>query len=103
MKIKSIEPLVEEALTTNPASRGDNYILYMEVLSHYINVNCISFASLCRNHEALGVPSLESITRARRKLQETHPEYRPNDAIIGERERMEREAREYALCIENGD
>ena len=38
-RINLIEPLVEEALINNKACRGDNFILYLEVLKKYIDTN----------------------------------------------------------------
>lgn len=80
-KIKLIEPLVEEALINNKACRGDNFILYLEVLKKYIDLN-LSIKDVFLNHDLLGIPSLESITRARRKLQEKHPELKDLQAVL---------------------
>jgi hypothetical protein len=74
-KIYAIEPIVAEALQNVPATRGDNYILYIEVLRKFIDPR-MSLQSVFENHKTLGIPSLETITRCRRKLQEKHPELR---------------------------
>ena len=92
-RLKIVEPQVEEALINNEASRGDNFILYLEVLKKYIDLD-ISIKDVFLNHKALGIPSLESITRARRKLQECNPELRSNEKI---RKKEEQEYREYSM------
>lgn len=74
-KISIVEPLVEEALRINPATRGDNFLLYVAVLKKYIDPK-MSLQSVFENHKTLGIPSLETITRCRRKLQEKNPALR---------------------------
>jgi len=93
-KIKLIEPLVEEALITNKACRGDNFILYLYVLEKFIDLD-LSIKDVFLNHNLLGIPSLESITRARRKLQEKHPELKDVQAALI-REQEEQQYKEYA-------
>lgn len=80
-KIKLIEPLVEEALITNRETRKDNFILYIEVLKHFINPQ-MSLENVFLNHKALGIPSLESITRCRRKLQEKNPDLKDAETAL---------------------
>ena len=80
-KLKMVEPLVEEALINNKSCRGDNFILYLEVLKKYLHLN-LAIKDVFLNHDLLGIPSLESITRARRKLQEKHPELKDVQAAL---------------------
>ena len=84
-KLSVIEPLVEEALITNKTCRGDNFILYLEVLKKYIDLN-LSIKEVFSNHAILGIPSLESITRARRKLQERNPDLKSEASKEREKE-----------------
>jgi hypothetical protein len=74
-KICKIEPLVYDALISDPETRGDNFKLYIAVLEHFINPE-MSIKYVFANHVILGIPSLESITRVRRKLQEKNHELR---------------------------
>lgn len=78
-KIYHVETLVEEALKKNPATRGDNFILYLEVLKKFISTD-LSLEEVFRNHVALRIPSLETITRCRRKLQEQNPDLKTERA-----------------------
>lgn len=84
-RLNLIEPLVEEALINNKACRGDNFILYLEVLKKYIDLD-LSIKDVFLNHKVLGIPSLESITRARRKLQERNPGLKSEASIEREKE-----------------
>lgn len=78
-KIAMIEWIVFEALTDHPETRGDNFLLYNEVLRHYIDVN-LPLVEVFKNHKELGIPSLETITRCRRRLQTLHPDLRDKEA-----------------------
>ena len=91
-KIYQIEPLVEEALRKNPPTRGDNFLLYIDVLKKFIDPK-MSLEAVFLNHAALGIPSLETITRCRRKLQERDPNLRDQKATaIRDSEKQEFEA-----------
>ncbi len=94
-RIYDLEPLVQEALIRNPNSRADNFILYVEVLKNFIDTNS-SLKYVFLNHVELGIPSLESITRCRRKLQERDSSLRDNKATEL-RVKAEEEHRGYAL------
>ncbi len=80
-KAKNIEPLVKEALINNPKARGDNFILYAEVLRNFASIDRLTFAEVCIHHTTLGIPSLETITRCRRKIQEKCPELKDEEAV----------------------
>lgn len=95
-RILQIEPLVEEALINNKACRGDNFILYLEVLKKYIDLN-LSIKDVFQNHKILGIPSLESITRARRKLQERNPDLK-DEVVAKARQQEVEEYVDYALA-----
>ena len=95
-KIKELEPLVEHALITNPEARKDNFILYVEVLKRYINMS-LPIQSVFMNHKALGIPSLESITRCRRKIQERNSSLKNKNATAI-RSKEEEEHRNYGLA-----
>jgi len=78
-KIYEVQPIVFEALTNDPSTRGDNFLLYIAVLKKFIDPK-MSLESVFANHKTLGIPSLETITRCRRKLQERYPELRDAEA-----------------------
>lgn len=93
-KVYYLEPMVEEALINKPITRADNFALYEEILKHFIDTN-MSLRDVFLNHVTLGIPSLESITRCRRKLQEKNPSLR-NEKAVEIRAKEEKEYRDYA-------
>lgn len=78
-KIYAVEPLVYKALQNNPKTRGDNFYLYIDILSEFIDPQ-MSLKAVFENHKTLGIPSLETITRCRRKIQAQNPELRDEAA-----------------------
>lgn len=73
-KLKKIEDKVKDILERYPATKDDDIILFAEYCKLYFPQICnIPF------YQALyitGLPSYESVSRARRKLQEKYPELR---------------------------
>lgn len=94
-KINTIHNKVLKILETNPDTRADDYVLILEVLKEYIDTN-MSITTLLLNHAVLGIPSIETITRARRKLQEKYPHLIDVDTKLIRKEE-EKEFKEYAL------
>lgn len=92
MQIKKVEPIVLNALQENVNARYDDFVLIHEVLNHFVNEK-MSLESVLIHHVELGLPSLETITRCRRKLQEKYPELRVDSKY---RRLKEREIRQYA-------
>lgn len=69
-----MEQIVEQILIDDPESRDDDMRLYY-LYCYRINPEqavSISFAQACVSHKKLCLPSYESITRARRKIQESN-------------------------------
>lgn len=81
---------VRQILIENPATRDDDMLLYGAFMAKF---NLVSydktFYDVMSNAKKWGLPSYESITRARRKVQEKEP------LLQGERrkQRMEEEAK----------
>ncbi|HPZ24177.1 MAG TPA: hypothetical protein PLC25_05000 [Bacilli bacterium] len=98
MKIEKIEELVKETMIDDPVSRDDDYILILEVLKKVnFDVNFQMFSTIMKTHKELGLPSLESITRARRKLQNKYPELRSSKQVEKARKMKEEEIKNYVL------
>lgn len=97
MKIKQVQEMVEVALMVDPATRDDDCVLYAAVC---IRINPLAVATelgtALRNHERYGLPSFESVTRARRKVQSNHPELRPSPNASNARYKRWKEVREWA-------
>lgn len=81
-KLRTLEEVIKPILETQPKTRGDNFELvlrvYEEHLSYSNYMTTMSFRELLENHNNLGLPSFESITRVRRKLQRDFPELQPD-------------------------
>ena len=77
VKFRKIEPIVLECLENNLETRIDDFILVYQVYKRYLTGLCFdayTFKDVIENHKTLKLPSFESITRCRRKLQELHPD-----------------------------
>lgn len=99
-KIKVIEPLVKNILEIDPEARKDDFRLIAEVY-YRLNqeVGNLSFNLVMLGHKELKLPSVESITRARRKLQAKYEYLRADKKIEILRTNEEAEYRRYAKEI----
>lgn len=94
-RISKVEPMVYNALVERPEARADDHILVLEVYKNYVSAE-MTLQAVFENHIVLGLPSLASIIRIRRKLQLRHPEL-VDGAAADIRAEEEREFRDYAL------
>ena len=80
-----IYDLVKEALEKYPVTRNDDKKLIWAVFHRlgYISDKVI------KKEDFLNAPSCESITRARRKVQENHPELEANEYVKKARKHIE--------------
>lgn len=69
MKLQNIEPKVIKILEEYPYTRRDDWLLLKVYYNEIIDVNTMSFATVCDHHEELNLPSFESIRRCRQKVQ----------------------------------
>ena len=94
-RIQNVQPLVYNALVTNPATRTDDFILVLEVFKNFITGD-MKLETVLLHHKELGVPSFASIIRIRRKLQKKYPELE-NASTAAMRTTAETEYKAYAL------
>lgn len=94
-RIKKVQKLVHNALVDNPVTRTDDFLLVLEVLRNFVTTE-MSLETVLEHHIELGVPSFESISRARRKLQAKYPEL-VNETAAQIRAQEEKEFRAYAV------
>lgn len=99
-KVNIIENIVKGVLERHPITRDDDFILVAFVYNAISEgrTNCISFNSTMANHRNMGLPSMESITRARRKLQNEYEELRATESMRRIRRKEEQDFREYLKC-----
>lgn len=75
MKLKALEPIVIEILGKYKQTRSDDFALIYGVYKAInSSVADMSFKEVMKQHKELELPSLESITRCRRHIQELIPE-----------------------------
>ena len=104
MKINAVSNRVKSILLEKEECRNSDNILYITVLRQVaeekgIDIDDMDVPTLFLRMSEFGLPSIESVGRARRKLQECHPELRANDTVQGYRMAQEEEYVEYARRV----
>ena len=94
-KLKIIENKVKEIMENIPETREDDFLLVLEVYRGYVDTRYTTIEYLLRNHKELGIPSMESITRCRRKLQEHNACLRSSEETQEKRLNQEYEVVDY--------
>ena len=91
----TLENVVYKVLLNNKKARKDDFILILEVIREYCPVLLeYKFEIVFLEHKELGLPSFESITRARRNLQKMYPILLDNETKK-KREELEKEYKNY--------
>ncbi len=91
-----IESVVKNILTDVPATRTDDYLLYREICNRVCpRAGALPLTTALENHKALGMPSWETVSRCRRKIQERSPELR-DPATAKVRAEEEKQYKKYA-------
>ena len=95
--MKTTENIVKELLTDNVLARNNDDYLTLRVYGR-INPDAITkpLQFVLTNRKALGLPSLKSIERARRKLQRKYPELSANGLVEAYRQQNENDYKAYA-------
>lgn len=97
MRVNQLEPLVLKALLSDDRCKKDDFILYLSVVEQMGVDTNITIHSVLKNHNLFKLPSFESVSRCRRKLQERDVSLKSDEAVrIREKER--REFEDYAMC-----
>ena len=101
LKLIKISKLVHEILIDDERARNSDSYLYSKVLYKIgqlknIDVNALSITYFMEHRNKLGFPSYETVSRARRKVQEKHPELAGTDDVETQRIINERVYRDYA-------
>lgn len=84
-------------LRTVPETRSNDGLLISEVML-LINpsIKGLKFNFVLENRRGLGLPTLETITRARRKVQRNHPELRADKEVEEARAQLEEEYKDFS-------
>ena len=73
--LKTIENKVKMILKKNEDARNDDMVLYLALCNLCLkDAGAIPLAEIMTQHKSLGLPSFESVSRTRRKLQARYPE-----------------------------
>lgn len=72
--LKTIEGKVRRILEKDEEARNDDMTLYLAVCNTCLKgTGAMPFAEVMSQYRHLGLPSFESVSRTRRRLQENHP------------------------------
>ena len=97
-KLKELESVVKDILKDKPATRGDDDLLYVYVLDKMqVNLSAFSVTSFLLNYRKIGVPTIESVGRCRRKIQSKCKELKPTPEILLKRRKVENSFYDYSL------
>ena len=103
-ELNTTTELVKNILEEYPETRNSDNALYIQVLNVYgkhkgINLENMSVLRFFMQIKDIGVPSIETVGRCRRKIVETHPELAGNDVVEGHRTLNEESFRAYARGV----
>lgn len=101
-ELNSTSKLVKALLIHDERARNsDNYLFYLvakKILKGQgISVDDVKFKDLFLNLKDYNVPPFETVGRARRKIQQTHPELSACEVVAEERAIKEDVFKEYAI------
>jgi len=93
----NLTTLVESMLVKYPHTRNSDAVLYVKVIE-YINPKVVRmpFVNVMYNLKDLGLPTIESVGRCRRKLQAEKPELWSDKQVQKYREENERVFEDYS-------
>ena len=95
--IYKIQEKVRELLTKYPETRNSDTDLYIHMCMDINEIACyLPFIEVLKNRKNLGMPSIESVGRIRRKLQAEYPELRAVEEVCHGREINRQRAVKYA-------
>ena len=100
-RLKELSVRVKEILEKNENARNSDNVLYLHVLRSYgaergLDIDKMSVPMLLLHCKDMGLPSLESMGRARRKVQQLFPELRSCDEVQAIKEVREEAYKEFA-------
>ena len=96
MELKQLKGFVEYLLREYPALRGNDDVLYLEVLRRVhpywnngritTNIENMPIGEFFSERRNMKLPSFESVRRSRAKIMEEHPELKPCEKVQKGRE-----------------
>lgn len=99
-KLKDLEKRVQTILERNPSTRGDDDLLYEYLLDDMkVDLSKYSVRSFLLNYRKMGLPTIESVGRCRRKIQAKDETLKPTPDIFLKRKKLENSYYCYSLGI----
>lgn len=100
-ELRTVTEQVYSILQQDAAARDSDSTLYCRVLEIYgkeknIDFDRVSVLNFYKLYKSKGIPSIETVGRCRRKLQEEYPELRGSDQVEVQRGAREKQFRHYA-------
>ena len=96
-KLRTIEDKVRAILKKDEEARNDDMVLYLALCNACLkDAGAMPLAEIMTQHKYLGLPSFESVSRTRRKLQAQHPELAGSRPVQKMRATGEKAYRRYA-------
>ena len=98
--MRKLEGVVKSTLEISKAAREDDFILVCMVYGELNGaVKYKNFEYVMQNHKELRLPSFESITRARRRLQSEYPHLNSSKETQSIRASEEKRFRDYSRQV----
>lgn len=101
MSLRNTTDLVYGILLEDEAARDSDNELYVKVLEYYgsklgVNFDRVSVSSFFKHYRHYHIPSIETVGRCRRKLQEEYIELASSNFVTCERRDREAQFRDFA-------
>lgn len=94
--IRDVAVIVKGIMEAHPKTRDDDFLLYAYVLNKFGQSKNIPFWDMAALVKMSQLPSMESIGRARRKVQELYPELQAEKKILEARTNNQEEYIEFS-------
>jgi hypothetical protein len=106
-RLKDLSKKVQAVLEKDEASRNSDNVLLLHLLREIgkeqgVDVDTMSLPMYLLHGRDMNLPTLESVGRARRKVQAAHPELRGDDDVEACREELEEAYRRFAREVHYG-
>ena len=96
-ELRNTTKMVKYVLEKEPRTRNSDNLLWLEVIKlKNQGVLRMPLVVVLQNLKEYGLPTIETVGRARRKLQADYPELRATKEVQGFRSELEAEFREWA-------
>lgn len=89
MNIRNTSELVKSIMTANKSSRSDDFTLYGFVLNKYGYSVSTPFLAVAMAVKDNVIPSMETVGRCRRRVQELYPELQAVEKVQSNRDELQ--------------